>query len=367
MENSDKNDHAAPVVADSINKADELNSDKRSSKYIVLIALFGLIIFVVANLLILKKYDNSVKTSTSQSSSTINDEVTTPIVIEELKTATTLDEQVTTSTESTPQTTIDETSKSTNTLNDVPSNGKRTVWQDNFDSLDTKTWKVENVSSYGDGNNEVQCYMARNTRVTNGQLILTAKNETQKCANDTRQHTSGMIRSRGVTFSPGQGIEFRVKLTPADKKNQGGLWPAVWSSSWAGGGWPNGGELDFIEVMTAKDRDRPVFSMHFAQPNNQHKVINKHKKLNEDFSDNWHTVRFDYGKGGKLKWYLDGEVVHEVTNANTKQGYPAPFNQTIKEIKINLALGGRPGPLDNRALGSKGATFVVDYIKIFNL
>ena len=255
----------------------------------------------------------------------------------------------------------------------TPVNGKRVIWGDNFDSLDQSRWAVETVSDYGSGNNEVQCYMPENTSVRGGQLVLTARKKTQVCNNGTMQYTSGMVRSRGVEFSPGQGIEFRVKLTPADNENQGGLWPAVWSSSWAGGGWPTGGELDYLEVMTATRSDgttnkaRPVFSMHFTQPNNQHKVINKHKKLDRPFSDEWHTVRFDYGKGGKLKWYLDGEVVHEVTSAETKQGYPAPFNQTIREIKINLALGGRPGPVDDRSLGRSGATFTVDYIKVFPL
>lgn len=51
----------------------------------------------------------------------------------------------------------------------------------------------------------------------------------------------------------------------------------------------------------------------------------------------------------------------------TGQGYPAPFNQPVKEIKINLALGGNPGPLAPGAVGSKGATFEVDYIRITTL
>jgi hypothetical protein len=175
-----------------------------------------------------------------------------------------------------------------------------------------------------------------------------------------------MVRSRGLTFSPGQAIEFRVKLTPDNPNDQGGLWPAVWASSWAGS-WPYGGELDWLEVMTAEDPSRSMFSMHYADRSGSHELQNKAVPMGAYFSDGWHTVRFDYGYGGRLTWYLDGRQVFAVNAAQTSQGYPAPFDQTIREIKINLALGGTPGPLAPGALGSSGATFEVDYIKVFNL
>ena len=36
----------------------------------------------------------------------------------------------------------------------------------------------------------------------------------------------------------------------------------------------------------------------------------------------------------------------------------------MKELKINLALGGNPGPLDDRALP---ATYQIDYVRIYDL
>ena len=241
------------------------------------------------------------------------------------------------------------------------------MWEDHFNSLDTGRWEREH-STYGDGNNELQCYRPENVKVANGRLVLTAKSEQYTCpSNRTRNVTSGMVRSRGLTFSPGQAIEFRVKLTPADRTNQGGLWPAVWASSWAGGSWPRGGELDWLEVMTAEDPRRSVFSMHYADRSGRHELQNKGVPMSGYFSDDWHIVRFEYGYGGKLTWYLDGQQVFHVSYADTLQGYPAPFNQTISEIKINLAAGGTPGPLASGALGSSGATFEVDYIRVYNL
>ena len=69
-----------------------------------------------------------------------------------------------------------------------------------------------------------------------------------------------------------------------------------------------------------------------------------------------------------VEWtFDDGVKAYEVSAANTRQGYPAPFDQAIGEIKINLALGGRPGPLASGAVGSSGATFEMDYIRIIQL
>ena len=239
------------------------------------------------------------------------------------------------------------------------------VWEEHFNTFDAGRWQVEH-STYGDGNGERQCYRPENVRVAGGRLILTARSETYTCPNgSTRTVTSGMVRSRGLTFSPGQTIEFRVKLTPPDPGNQAGLWPAVWSSGWAGS-WPRGGELDYLEVMTAEDARRAVFSLHYADSSGGHELQNKAVPMSEYFSDRWHTVRFDYGRNGDLRWFLDGTRVFSVSAADTAQGYPAPFDRTIGEIKINLAVGGSPGPLASGALGADGATFEVDYIKVFN-
>jgi beta-glucanase (GH16 family) len=178
---------------------------------------------------------------------------------------------------------------------------------------------------------------------------------------------SGMVRSKGVALLPGQALEVRVKLTPANPADQGGLWPAVWASGIGPGSWPASGEVDFLEVMTATDPRRSIYSIHYAKSDGSPGVTNKPVVGSEPFSAQWHTVRFDYGVGGRLVWSLDGQVVESVSSAPTGQGFPAPFDQPIKEIKVNLALGGRPGPLAPGALGSGGATFEVDYLRITTL
>lgn len=265
----------------------------------------------------------------------------------------------------TPRPTVPTTAPSSTTTTAPPSG--RILWEENFDRLDPQQWSLEH-STYGDGNNELQCYRPENVSVSNGKLVLQAVTERYTCpSGSTRSVTSGMIRSRGVTFSPGQALEFRVKLTPADENDQSGLWPAVWSSGWGGGGWPAGGELDFLEVMTANNPKRSIYSIHYAKPGGAHGTTNRPVVGSENFSASWHTVRFDYGRNGQLAWHLDGRKVFSVSGVETNQGYPRPFNLPISELKINLALGGRPGPLSPAAVGSRGATFEVDFIRILEL
>jgi len=238
------------------------------------------------------------------------------------------------------------------------------LWSEEFNSFNSTFWNKE-YSTYGDGNNELQCYTHDQVEVSSGKLILTAKEQVTECpGSDIRNVTSGMVRSKNVEFSPGMRVEWSVKLTPNDEVNQGGLWPAFWSSGWAGGGWPLGGEWDGFEVMTAVDPTRTVYSLHYSNPSGSHEKTSTPRYSANKFSDSWHTFRFDYGVDGTMVWYRDGYETKTVTSANTKQGWPAPFDQDMKEFKINLALGGNPGPLDTRALP---ATLEVGWIRIYKL
>jgi len=119
--------------------------------------------------------------------------------------------------------------------------------------------------------------------------------------------------------------------------------------------------------MTANNPRRSIYSIHYAEADGSHGVTNRPVVGSANFSASWHTVRFDYGRDGDLVWHLNGSPVFSVSSVQTVQGYPAPFDQAIGEIKINLALGGRPGPLSPRAVGAGGATFEVDWIQIVRL
>ncbi|MFW2381465.1 MAG: hypothetical protein ACN4GZ_06875 [Acidimicrobiales bacterium] len=242
------------------------------------------------------------------------------------------------------------------------------MWNEEFDSFDPARW-IKEHSTYGDGGRTLQCYTPQQVSVSGGSLVLTAEARTETCPNSspygpTREVTSGMVRSKGVTFSPGQRIVYRVKLTPGNEANQGGLWPALWASGWAGGGWPAGGEWDGFEVMTAVDPKRTVFGLHYANSLGANAKSSKAIFGTTSFSADWHTLEFDYGRDGVMTWRMDGVEVVRQTDLDTLQGWPAPFDRAMTELKINLALGGDPGPLDQRALP---ATYAIDYVRIYDL
>ena len=346
-------------------------SSKKVSPAIILL-IIGILTSVFLILLMLFNNNDSQETATAttttiESSSQDPEAAEQEIVLETTSTS----NETTTTTEAKSETLIEkpvlniESNEEPESPGPVADNGKLTVWQDDFDTLDSNVWATRDVSNYGH-DSENQCYMKDNVSIKNGVLIITAKKQNVACEGGPKQYTSGQIYSKGINFKPGQAIEFRVKLTPADDTNQAGLFPAVWSSGWAGD-WPEGGELDFLEVMTGPNPTRPFFSMHFVEPDGSKGIRNKGYQINKNFTDDWHTIRTEYREGGQIYWYLDGVEAFSVTEYETIQGFPAPFDQTIDEIKIQLALGGKPGPLDDRALGENGATFAVDYIKIFNL
>ena len=236
------------------------------------------------------------------------------------------------------------------------------VWSEEFDTLDTDRWKIEN-STFGEGNSELQCYTPEQVGVANGSLVIVAQNREVTCPNEqTRDYTSGMVRSQDVTLEPGQRIEWRTKLTPADPENQAGLWPAFWASGWDGKPWPSS-ELDFFEVMTARDPSRTVYSIHYLDENGKHGKRSS-EVYNDKFSDDWHDFEFDYGIDGVLVWRMDGIEVHRVVSAPTQQVWPSPFDSPVTELRINLALGGTPGGLDIRALP---AIFEMDYIRVYEM
>ena len=51
----------------------------------------------------------------------------------------------------------------------VPGLSGELIWEDNFNTFDSQQWAVEH-STYGDGNNELQCYRPRNVSVVDGKL-----------------------------------------------------------------------------------------------------------------------------------------------------------------------------------------------------
>ena len=279
----------------------------------------------------------------------------------------------------------------------APQDGWELVWSDEFDSagLDRSKWKPE-VSCWGGGNNERQCYTGRpaNVEVSGGLLRLKARTErytgpdrppeiaSMPNPKVTQPFTSGKVRTRGLASWRYGKVEFRAKVP----KGQG-TWPAVWMMPADDhyGGWPLSGEIDILEGVNlgascdvctgGVGENRMLSAVHFGDiaPKNDH--IHQRVALPDQSlpSDDFHVWTFEWGQG-LMRFSLDGRRYWQVTadqwNTASKRakGNPvAPFDQPFY-IMANLAIGGKLAEDNNDkgiVMDSVPATFQIDWIRIY--
>lgn len=279
----------------------------------------------------------------------------------------------------------------------APAPDWKMVWSDEFDgtALDPTKWRPE-VSCWGGGNNEQQCYTDRdaNIRVTDGMLHLMARKErftgpdrppeiaATPNPTVTQPYSSGKIRTLGLASWRYGRIEFRAKVP----KGQG-TWPAVWMmpADSVYGGWPLSGEIDILEAVNmgatctvcAGDRgeNRTLSALHFGDspPRNMH--IERRVALPDLAlpSDDFHVWTLEWGKG-RMRFFLDGRLYWDVTADQWRTASPraagnpvAPFDQPFY-LMANLAIGGRLAEDNNdKGIGKDTlpAAFVIDWIRVY--
>jgi beta-glucanase (GH16 family) len=126
------------------------------------------------------------------------------------------------------------------------------VWSDDFDVAglpDSTRWSYDTDRNFaGWYNNELQYYAssrAENSRVENGNLVITARREDLSTAPDWggQHYTSARVVTRGKAEWTYGFIEIRARL-PCGR----GTWPALWMlSAPPQGAWPDDGEIDIME------------------------------------------------------------------------------------------------------------------------
>lgn len=275
------------------------------------------------------------------------------------------------------------------------------VWQDEFDgdALDRSRWTPE-VSCWGGGNQERQCYLDReeNVSVRDGYLYLQAHAETVSGPSvhmehpdypgDTvsRRYSSGKVRTRDLASWTYGRIEGRMKLPSGQ-----GAWPAFWMMPQyeVHGGWPLSGEIDIMEAINLGSdcsdcgrRDietRTSGALHFglSPPDNQH-VVKRRPLTDQPGQDGrpheqFHTYAVEWGKG-RIDWFVDGDRFYAVTSdqwfteAVDKTDDPnAPFNEAFY-VMLNFALGGVWPESDNETGFDPDilpAQFVIDYVRVY--
>ncbi len=269
------------------------------------------------------------------------------------------------------------------------------VWQDEFngEELDRSKWRPE-VSCWGGGNNERQCYTDRidNVRVENGVLKLIAKPETYTAKlfpegmkespgkNRTQRYTSGKVRTRGLASWKYGRISARIKLP------QGlGTWPAFWMMPADNfyGDWPLSGEIDIMEAVNLGAEcdecpsgvfDRTSGALHFGglPPDNTYLYQDNEETSEIGPWQEWRVYSIEWG-AGLIHWYVDGKLFLQISSdmwyTESSEGTflrpHAPFDQPFY-LMLNIAVGGNlaeknGGGFDPRAFPTE---MLVDWVRV---
>lgn len=268
-----------------------------------------------------------------------------------------------------------------------------TVWFDDFEGtrLDRARWAPE-VSCWGGGNNERQCYTdrPRNIQVADGVLRLIAQKEDfegplypqgragKNTANQA--YTSGKVRTRDLADWKYGRFSARMKLPEGQ-----GPWAAFWMmpSGDAYGSWPLSGEIDIMEAVNLGTpcetcaggvETRTSGALHFGDtaPNNSY----LHRYTPDEGAGSpaaeWRTYTLEWGEG-TLQWFVDDQMFLRLTSNDWYTASPkaegrntAPFDQPFY-LMLNLAVGGNlPEKSNGRGFDPEvfPAELLIDWVRV---
>jgi beta-glucanase (GH16 family) len=242
------------------------------------------------------------------------------------------------------------------------------VWVDEFNgtSLDEANWTPDIGTGCPDlcgwGNNELEYYRAENVTVTDGNLVITTRDEPFGGAD----FTSGKITSRNKqSFLYGR-VEMRAKIPTG-----GGMWPAFWMMPQddAYGGWAASGEIDIMESANATTSVSGTLHFGGSFPDNVYSG-GSYTLGGANFADAFHLYAVEW-EPDEIRWYVDGVLYSTKTSAewysDNAPGNPrAPFDQEFFLI-LNAAIGGNyTGCTDPSCItASLPQEFLVDYVRVY--
>lgn len=190
------------------------------------------------------------------------------------------------------------------------------VFEDAFDGpgLDRSKW-ITYFPFSSDGSDQCEgcrlmgtsntVFRDEEVEVSNGTLKLGVTAKENTWYNVTKEHQGGVIRSIGdADFTYGR-FEIRCRI-PSGK----GLWPAFW-------GFGGQTEIDVFEFCGEK----PKWMKGALHQWGDTKFSNSGKHKDEDLSKDYHTYAVEWEQD-EIRWYLDGEQVHERGRYVDRKGRP---------------------------------------------
>ncbi len=236
--------------------------------------------------------------------------------------------------------------------------------------MDASRWRIEDRSTYGDGNSELACLMNRpeNLQVSGGVLRMIARREASpiRCGSSDsrfpggRHYTSAHLSTKGRTDWTYGRFEVRAKL-PTQAGTSKGLWPAFWLRPTAGGT----GELDVLEAIGSGAGGSESTKVHQTIWYD-YTGTHRHEPAtvtvpNSAPSADYHVYAAEW-EPGAIRWYVDGELTYSRTTSTTPW-LDSAFNKPFY-LRLNLAVGGSwPGSPD--ASTRLPASYDVDYVRVY--
>lgn len=237
-----------------------------------------------------------------------------------------------------------------NAVNHATAQNWQLVWQDEFTNGIGPDWVFETGNGSGGwGNNELQYYRSQNASVVNGQLVITARNESFGGYN----YTSVRMKTQGRRSWKYGKIEARIAM-PAFQ----GIWPAFWmlGDNIGSVGWPACGEIDIMEHVNAENRT--YGTAHWSDNNNNYASYGGNTAVGVT---GFHVYTIEWN-ATTIKWLVDGVQFHIINIANGVNGTGEFQNNFF--IILNMAVGGNwPGFTVNNA--AFPANMYVDYVRVY--
>ena len=242
------------------------------------------------------------------------------------------------------------------------------LWHDEFngDALSLSNWNYElGYGNNGWGNDEWQEYTNQNTEMGDGDLIISAKKESDNLGKRDGSITSSRITTQGkFEFGPRTRIEARIKLPWGQ-----GIWPAFWSlgANFSEVGWPACGEFDILEMVGANplthDNNKTVHSTnHWKHTDGNHAMYGNSKKMDNPLSSDYNIYELIWTEEF-METKINSISFHKI-DINTGS-VDEPFHKPFFFI-LNIAVGGNwPGSPNNETQFPQ--KMYVDYIRVFQL
>jgi len=242
------------------------------------------------------------------------------------------------------------------------------VWSDEFNgtSLDHSNWTMDIGNgcpeNCGWGNNELEYYRAQNVTVSDGNLILTTREESYAGYN----YTSGKVHTRDKQYFLYGRIEIRAKIPTG-----GGMWPAFWMMPQADvyGGWASSGEIDIMESANATTEIGGAIHFGGSWPDNTH-LSGSYSMGGGNFADSFHIYAVEW-EPDTIRWYVDGVLYFMLSSTQWYSGGApgnprAPFDQDFYII-LNAAIGGNyTGCLTPDCISaSLPQEYLIDYVRVY--